>query len=153
MHARNLSLTKLLLAWPAVLALAPLHSQTVEEACRARDARMADTRVRVAWTPVQTASDEVNVAYCVLHGDADAKLSFERNAEIVYFALSSAQPRADRRAYTFTIKTSAGRVMKQGPAIIRAVAREPLTCRVDVCQFFTEPGERVVSVAVESRRR
>ena len=135
------------------MALGPARSQTVEEACRARDARLADAHVRIAWTTVDTGNDDVDVAYCVLHGDANARLSFERDAEIVYFALSSEQPHSDARAYTFTIKTSQGRSIRQGPALIQPLARQPQSCRVDVCQFFTEPGERVVSVAVETGRK
>jgi hypothetical protein len=139
-------------AWFAALAMAPLRGQTVEEVCRSRDTRIDGSTVRVAWTNVLSDNDGVNVTYCVLHGDTDARLSFERNAEIVYFALSTAQRRPGKRAYTFTIKTSTGRTIRQGPAIVQPLGRQPQTCRVDVCQFFTEPGERVVSVAVETRR-
>lgn len=132
------------------MALTPLRGQTVEQICKDPDGRINDARVRVAWTDIETMYDDVRVAYCVLRGDGNAKLSFERNAEIVYFALSNVDRRADRRKYTFTVRTSTGRVIRQGPALLQPTDREPQSCRVDVCQFFTEPGERVVAVSVES---
>ncbi|HEX6559832.1 MAG TPA: hypothetical protein VF021_10230 [Longimicrobiales bacterium] len=153
MDKRYLVAAELLLTWFGVVALSPLGGQTIEETCKARDARTGDAYVRVAWTSVATGFDDVQIAYCVLRGDHDAKLSFERDAEIVYFALSSPQRAADRRNYTFRITTSTGRVMSQGPALLQPLARQPQSCRVDVCQFFTEPGERVVSVAVQAGPR
>ena len=105
--------------------------------------------VSPAWAPVATA-----VAIGTSHGaykfTKEAKLAFERDAEIIYFALAGNDRKAERRPYTFLIKTSQGRVLRQGPAILQPVAKQPVTCRVDVCQFFTEPGERVISVSVES---
>lgn len=140
----------LLFASMSVVAFAPARRQTIEEICFDPGARVDDARVRVSWTEVETNYDDVRISYCVLRGDRDAKLSFERDAEIVYFALSSVDRKADRRPYTFVIRTSNGRVVRQGPAVLQPVAKQPMSCRVDVCQFFTEPGERVISVAVES---
>jgi hypothetical protein len=124
--------------------------QTIDEVCADRGARTEDARVRIAWTDLDTDHDDVRISYCVLRGDLDAKLSFERNAEIVYFALASIDRRVDRRPYTFVIRTSTGRVLRQGPALLQPVAKQLVSCRVDVCQFFTDPGERVISVSVEA---
>lgn len=140
----------------SAVAVAFTSVRPIEEVCHDPSGKTDHARVRVAWTTVPTAHDDVRVAYCVLRGDHDAKLTFERDAEIVYFALSAAERKADRRVYTFTIRTSTGRLIRQGPALLQPLARQPQSCRVDVCQFFTEPGERVVSVAVDTdelRRR
>ena len=150
MRTRYLLIAMAFSACVASLESATLDSQTIDEACADRGSRLADARVRVAWTDVDTGYDDVRVSYCVLRGDATAKLNFERDAEIVYFALASIDRKADRRAYTFVVKTSSGRVMRQGPALIQPVAKQLASCRVDVCQFFTDPGERVISVTVES---
>jgi hypothetical protein len=133
------------------LALPPRARQSIEEICRDPAGRTSDARVRVAWTDVETTYDDVRISYCVLHGDDDAALDFERDAEIVYFGLAMVHGRAaDRRMYSFVIRTSTGRLIKQGPALLQPLAKQPLSCRVDVCQFFTDPGERVVSVTVET---
>lgn len=153
MAKRYSAFLKLLLAWFAAVAFTPLRNQTVEQVCRDPAGRMDDARVRVAWTPVASAYDDVLVTYCIMRGEPTAHLAFERNAEIVYFALSTTQRKADRRAFTFVVRTSAGRLIRQGPALLQPLAKDPISCRVDVCQFFTEPGERVVSVAVEPRRK
>jgi hypothetical protein len=153
MSTPRIGLFHVLILSLAAMALRPLGGQTVEEVCKDPDGKTNGARVRVAWTNVETNYDDVRITYCVLHGDHDAKLTFERDAEIVYFALSNVDKKADRRKYTFAIHTSTGRVLRQGPALLRPSAKEPQSCRVDVCQFFTEPGERVVSVAVESGER
>lgn len=150
MNTRKKHLIRLILAWFSALAFIPLGSQTIEELCNDPGARVDDARVRVSWTDVETDYDDVRISYCVLRGDRDAKLAFERDAEIVYFALASTERKVDRRAYTFVIKTSQGRVLRQGPAVLQPLAKQPVSCRVDVCQFFTEPGERVISVSVQS---
>lgn len=131
------------------LGYAPVTGQTIDEVCSDRGARTDDATVRVAWTDLDTGYDDVRVSYCVMRGHLDAKLSFERNAEIVYLALASIDRRVDRRPYTFVIRTSTGRVLRQGPALLQPVAKQLVSCRVDVCQFFTDPGERVISVSVE----
>ncbi|MGQ0815389.1 MAG: hypothetical protein ACT4O1_13180 [Gemmatimonadota bacterium] len=140
----------LLYVWFAALAMAPLPGQTIEELCHERGSRTDNAWVRVSWTDIETAFDDVRVSYCVLRGDPDAKLAFERDAEIVYLALANVDRKVDRRSYTFFVKTSEGRLLKQGPALLQPLAKQPVSCRVDVCQFFTEPGERVISVSVES---
>lgn len=143
-------LFRVLLLSATAMALTPLRGQTVEEVCRDPGGKTNGARVRVSWTDVATTYDDVRITYCVLRGNNDAKLAFERDAEIVYFALANVDRKADRRKYTFTIRTSTGRVLRQGPALLQPNAKEPQSCRVDVCQFFTEPGERVVYVTVES---
>lgn len=150
MNTPRFRLMQVLLLSLATMALKPLGGQTVEEVCKDPDGKTNGARVRVAWTDVETSYDDVRITYCVLRGDNDAKLAFERDAEIVYFALSNVDRKAGRRKYTFAIRTSTGRVLRQGPALLQPNAKEPQSCRVDVCQFFTEPGERVVSVTVES---
>jgi hypothetical protein len=150
MSKKRKHLVQLFFAWFLALAFVPLGHQTIEEACKDPSARVEDASVRVAWTDVETDYDDVRVTFCVLRGDRDAKLAFERDAEIVYFALANVDRRAERRNYTFTIRTSHGRLIRQGPAMLQPLAKQPVSCRVDVCQFFTEPGERVTSVSVES---
>jgi hypothetical protein len=122
--------------------------QTVEQACSSTQGRLQDARVRVAWTTLPTADERVQISYCILRGEKDAKLEFERDAEIVYFALAGAARNAPRKTYVFTVTTSEGRVIEQGPAALQPVAKQPQSCRVEVCQFFTNPGERVVQVTV-----
>jgi hypothetical protein len=150
MRTRYLLIAMAFSACVATLESATLDSQTIDEACSDRGSRLADSRVRVAWTEIDTGYDDVRVSYCVLRGDATAKLDFERDAEIVYFGLASVDRKADRRVYTFAVRTSTGRVLRQGPALIQPVAKQLASCRVDVCQFFTDPGERVISVFVET---
>ena len=113
MNRETFALAKLGIIAVATVAMMPMHSQTIEEACKARAGRTEDARVRVAWTSVETSYDDVRITYCVLRGEPDARLAFERDAEMVYFALSSDERRVDRRNYTFEIRTSAGRVVRQ----------------------------------------
>ncbi len=122
--------------------------QTVEQVCASAGARLQDARVRVAWTELATVYESVQISYCILRGEKTAKLDFERDAEIVYFGLASDERNAPRKSYVFTITTSDGRIIKQGPAALQPVAKQPQSCRVEVCQFFTNPGERVISVSV-----
>jgi hypothetical protein len=153
MRTHIIILAKLFVISCTALALPPRPGppQTVEEVCRSRETRTNHARVRVAWTDVATMYDDVRISYCILRGNADAKLAFERDAEIVYFALATVDKKQpDRRKYTFVVKTSGGRVITQGPALLQPLERQPSSCRVDVCQFFTEPGERVISVAVDT---
>ncbi|HEY0671660.1 MAG TPA: hypothetical protein VGD27_05305 [Longimicrobiales bacterium] len=126
----------------------PIRPQTIEQACSEVNGRFQDARVRVAWTTLPTVQDDVQVSYCILRGEKDAKLEFERDAEIVYFALATEERHAPRKTYMFTIKTSEGRTIQQGPALLQPLAKQPHSCRVEFCQFFTEPGERVVEVSV-----
>ena len=127
--------------------------QTVEQACSTLAGRLVDARVRVAWTPLATVYDGVQISFCILRGDKNARLAFERDAEIVFFALASDERDVDRKTYEFSIRTSEGRVLKQGPVLLQPVAHEPQTCRVEVCQFFTNPGERVVEVMVVTNQK
>lgn len=121
--------------------------QTIEQVCSSPGARLADARVRVAWTPLALDEPAVQVSYCILRGEKDAKLEFERDAEIVYFALAADDRNTPRKTYVFTIRTSEGRVLQQGPATLQPTARQLQSCRVEVCQFLTDPGERVVEVS------
>ena len=135
--------------WALTLAWAPVQPpQTVEQACASAGGRLLDARVRVAWTPLANVYDGVQISYCIMRGEKNAKLDFERDAEIVFFGLASQDRQADKRTYVFSIKTSEGRIIEQGPALLQPVARQPQSCRVEVCQFFTNPGERVVEVTV-----
>ena len=140
---------KIALAWLLTLAWTPpAPPQTVEQACANTGGRLLDTRVRVAWTQFADVYDGVKISYCILRGEKNAKYEFERDAEIVFFALASQERQVDRNSYVFTIKTSQGRILKQGPALLQPVARQPQSCRAEVCQFFTNPGERVIEVSV-----
>jgi hypothetical protein len=148
-----------LVAWFLALAWTPLPAppQTIEQVCAPSSGRTQAARVRVAWTQLATVYDGVQISYCILRGEKNAKLDFERDAEIIYFALASDERQVDRKSYVFTVKTSDGRVLKQGPALLQPVAKEPQSCRVEVCQFFTNPGEWVIEVSVvteqEARKR
>lgn len=150
MRTHAILLAKLFVISCTALAMPPRYGQTIEQICSERGGRSSGARVRVAWTDVETVYDDVRITYCVLHGDSDAKLTFERDAEIIYFALASLDKKAERRKYTFAIRTSAGRIIRQGPALLQPTGKELLSCRVDMCQFFTDPGERVISVTVET---
>ncbi|MGQ0563003.1 MAG: hypothetical protein ACT443_14155 [Gemmatimonadota bacterium] len=97
MSNRQKSFAALIFAWLTALALTPLPGQTIEEVCADRDGRTDDAWVRVAWTAVETAYDGVRVTYCVLRGHRAARLAFERDAEIVYFALARLDRRPERR--------------------------------------------------------
>lgn len=142
------SLAAGLLSSLLAVSIGPMTPQTVEQVCSKAQGRLQDARVRVAWTALPTAQDEIQVSYCIMRGEKNAKLDFERDAEIVYFALASDERNAPSRTYVFSIKTSEGRVIQQGPALLQPVARQPQSCRVEVCQFFTNPGERVIEVTV-----
>jgi hypothetical protein len=142
------SLAAGLLSSALAVAATPKTPQTVEQVCASAQGKLQDARVRVAWTKLPTSNEEIQISYCILRGEKNAKLDFERDAEIVYFALASEERDAPRRIYTFSIKTSDGRVIEQGPATLQPVARQPQSCRVEVCQFFTNPGESVVEVTV-----
>jgi hypothetical protein len=132
----------------AMTAGPPTTPQSVEQVCATVQGRLQDARVRVAWTVLPTSSETVQISYCILRGEKNARLDFERDAEIVYFALASEERNAPRRTYEFSVKTSEGRTLRQGPVALLPVARQPQSCRVEVCQFFTNPGERVVEVTV-----
>jgi hypothetical protein len=142
------SLAAGLLSSLLAVSIGPKTPQTVEQVCSSSQGRLQDARVRVAWTALPTSIDEVQISYCILRGEKNAKLEFERDAEIVYFGLASEERNAPRRKYVFSIKTSEGRVIQQGPATLQALARQPQSCRVEVCQFFTNPGEHVIEVTV-----
>jgi hypothetical protein len=147
------SLARVCFVWFMALAWTPASPpQTIEQVCSNIAGRTQDARVRVAWTQLATVYDGVQISYCIMRGDKNAKLDFERDAEIVYFALASEDGQADRKTYVFTIKTSDGRVLQQGPALLQPVAKQPQSCRVEVCQFFTNPGERVIEVSVVTAR-
>jgi hypothetical protein len=151
MRTHGIILAKIFIISCTALALPPRARQSIEEVCRDPAGRTNDARVRVAWTDVETSYDDIRISYCVLHGDATARLEFERDAEIVYVGLATVDGKtADRRTYTFVVTTSNGTQIRQGPAQLQPLAKLPLSCRVDVCQFFTERGERVVSVGVEA---
>jgi hypothetical protein len=128
--------------------MGPTTPQSIEQVCSTVQGKLQHAHVRVAWTVLPTSNEEVRISYCILRGEKDAKLDFERDAEIVYFALASEDENAPRRTYEFSVKTSEGRTLRQGPVALLPVAREPQSCRVEVCQFFTNPGERVVEVTV-----
>lgn len=145
---------RIFIVWLTASAWMPAAAppQTIEQVCSSAGGRTQDARVRVAWTTLATVYDGVQISYCIMRGDKNAKLDFERDAEIVYFALASDDRQVDRNSYVFTIKTSDGRILKQGPALLQPVAKEPQSCRVEVCQFFTNPGERVIEVSVVTAR-
>jgi hypothetical protein len=150
MTKRSRALFSIFLASFPALAMVPVPGATIEQLCSDRGGKTDDAWVRVSWTDVETPFDDVRISYCVLRGNRDASLAFERDAEIVYFALANVERKAERRSYTFVVRTSNGRTLRQGPAQLQPMARQPVSCRVDVCQFFTDPGERVISVLVET---
>ncbi len=142
------SLAAGLLSTALAVSVPPKTPQSVEQVCTTAQGKLQDARVRVAWTVLPTANDEIQISYCILRGEKDAKLDFERDAEIVYFGLAGDDRKAPKRLYEFAVKTSEGRTLRQGPVALLPVARQPHSCRVEVCQFFTNPGEHVVEVTV-----
>ena len=123
----------------------------LDRACEVAGRTLNDTRVRIAWRELMTTRSGVRVEYCVQRGRADALLRFQRNAEIVNFGLVS-RNREERVSAQFTLFTSAGRTITQGPVIMVLTPGVRTSCRTDVCQFFTNPGEHVTRVRVKIRR-
>lgn len=128
----------------------PCRTQSVERACEQIGRTTVDgVVVRIPWTPVRRVYDDVEVRYCVLRGDDDAP-AYARGAEIVQFALVGLGKRPVWRRYAFDVQTSWGRKLRQGPLSVRTQPGQLVMCRLEVCQFFTEPGETVSSVSVET---
>ncbi|HET9986573.1 MAG TPA: hypothetical protein VFQ38_23550 [Longimicrobiales bacterium] len=127
-------------------------TQSVEHACeRAGRTTVDGVTVRTPWTPLRRVYDDVEVRYCVLRGD-DAAPEYARGAEIVQFALVGLGRRPVWRWYAFDVQTSRGRTLRQGPLSVRTQPGQLVMCRLEVCQFFTEPGEVVSKVSVETFR-
>lgn len=121
---------------------------TLEAACERSGSSVGTLSVRVPWQTAHEAPASA-VQFCVLRGAADAPLEFERNAEVVYFVVVGTRPEAKVGRYTFRVHTSHGRTIEQGPARIEPGAGFRRGCRAEVCQFITEPHERVTSVGVQ----
>jgi hypothetical protein len=128
-------------------------TQSVEHACeRAGRTTVDGVTVRIPWTRVQRVYDDgVEVRYCVLRGD-DSAPEYARGAEIVQFALVGLGSRPAWGRYAFDVTTTLGRTLRQGPLSVRTQPGQLVMCRLEVCQFFTEPGEGVSKVSVETFR-
>jgi hypothetical protein len=141
-------------AWTGPTAAAPApgpswrdRPQTAEyEACEVVGRRVGGATVRVPWTRVPAGADGVAVEFCVLRGDADAELEFARDAERIVFSLVGSGD-AKASAFAFTVRTSSGRAIDVGPAAVH-VQPKVRSCRIDVCELFTDPGERIAAVHV-----
>jgi hypothetical protein len=119
-------------------------------ACEAAGRRVGAETVRIPWTRVRTVFDDVDVQYCVLRGDADAPLAFLRDADHVYISLVGRGQEAKEGTYSFVVRMADGRTIERGPAWVRAEPFGQRSCRVDLCEVFTDPGERVVAVEVRT---
>jgi hypothetical protein len=98
--------------------------------------------VPALWRPVGAAAGgTVHVEYCV------APLAGQDSAtQVVWFSLLGRGDDVDRQAYTFVVHTSLGRVLRQGPAVIQVEPKTRHSCRMEICEFLTLPGEKVVAV-------
>lgn len=121
-----------------------------ERACMMAGERLGHEKVRVAWTTIRTFDGDIEASYCVLRGDPDASLEFARNAERVQFTLIGRGTVAKQGTYTFLVHTTRNRTIELGPAAILVQPHNRLNCRIEICQAFTDPGERVKSVDVLS---
>jgi hypothetical protein len=118
-------------------------------ACGGRGRSVGDETVHVPWTRVRTVGENIGVHYCVMRGRVDASFPFLRDAEHVYFTLSRPGPGTVETTLLFTVQTSTGRIVQLGPSRIRVAPWEQPSCRIEVCQMFTEPGERIGAVDVK----
>jgi hypothetical protein len=151
-----MKLTLLLVPLPlaAVLLLPdtppPLPAtETADEwACRGEDRRVGHGTVRVPWKRIAVVYDDVDVLYCVFTGDSDSPLAFERGAERIRFTLVGRGEQVRDGSFSFAVTTSTGRSIRLGPAAIHIAPGGQRSCRVEICQAFTDPGERVVDASV-----
>ena len=128
---------------------APPAPVTLDGACVRANTEFGGLTVRVPWTAAGPRREAAEVHYCVLRGAADATLAFERNAEVVHFAVIAHTPDPAARKFTFSVHTTAGRTMTQGPSVVTPGSGFRRGCRAEMCQFITDPGEFVASVDVQ----
>ena len=119
-----------------------------DRACLNEGSRIGHATVRVAWTSIRRIDDQVEAIYCVFRGDSDSPLAFERNAERVRFALVNSGDEFREGRFKFVVRTKANQRIELREASIRMAPRNQLSCRIEVCQAFTDPGDHVVSVEV-----
>jgi hypothetical protein len=125
------------------------RAETEEErACVTEGSRIGHATVRVAWTTIRRIDDQVEAVYCVFRGDADSPLAFERNADRVRFALINSGDEFRESRFQFVVHTAENQRVELREASIRMAPRNQLSCRIEVCQAFTDPGDHVVSVEV-----
>jgi hypothetical protein len=123
---------------------------TEERACSTAGTRLGHETVRVPWTLIRTLDGEIDVMFCVLRGDSDAQLEFARDAERVQFTFIGRGTEPANGTYSFVVRTSEDRTIELGPAAVLVQPRNRHSCRVEICQAFTDPGERVKSVLVRT---
>lgn len=121
----------------------------MHRACAERGRSVGAEVVQVPWTRVRTVGQDIDVHYCVMRGDRNAARAFLRDAEHVYFTLTRPGPGPVETTLLFIVQTSTGRTVQLGPARIRVAPWEQPSCRIEICQLFTEPGERVGAVDVK----
>lgn len=139
----------------AVLAIGDGPTQVVggteeDRACQVEGAEVGHAKVRVPWTPIRRIDDDVEALFCVVTGDADSPLLFERNADRVRFTLVSGASTVKEGDFQFIARTSANNRIELRRATIRIAPGGQPSCRIEVCQAFTDPGERIVAVEVRS---
>jgi hypothetical protein len=147
--ASPISLAAVLVARPDT-SPTPIGETEEDRACSTEGSEFGHARVRVPWTPIRRLDDEIQAYYCVFTGDGDSPLPFERNAERVRFTLTSSADVPREEEFQFIVHTSENRSIELRRASIRVAPRGQPSCRIEICQAFTDPGERVVGVEVSS---
>jgi hypothetical protein len=128
-----------------------IHAETEEDrACKVEGSEVGNATVRVPWTSIRRIDDDVEAFYCVFTGNAGSPHPFERDADRVRFALINNADVVRDGQFQFIVRTSRDQTIELRRAVIRLAPRGQLSCRVEVCQAFTDPGERVVGVEVRS---
>jgi hypothetical protein len=111
-----------------------------------------DTSGRTTWLPVGARDPDVEVQYCVARMGTTGAVP-DSGGEVVWFSLLGKGQEVKTVAYSFVIRTSQGRVLRQGPARIRVEPSKRHTCRLEICEFVTRPGEKVLSVGFKQEVR
>jgi hypothetical protein len=111
-----------------------------------------DPSGRSAWLRVGAGEPDIEVQYCVARMGPSTAIP-DSAGEVVWFSLLGTGPEVKTVAYSFVIRTSQGRVLRQGPARIRVEPSKRHSCRLEICEFVTRPGEKVLSVGFRKETR
>lgn len=128
----------------------PVRESAEYRACRAAGSEVFGQIVQTPWTSVTTLDGEVEVVACIMRGEPDARPAFLRDADRIVFALVGHGDREVNPTVRFSVRMDSGRTLDLGPAWIRVKPDGALTCRIDICEAFGEPGERVKEIRVET---
>jgi hypothetical protein len=111
-----------------------------------------DLAARSTWLPIGKRDPDIEVQYCVARLPASGVVP-DSGGEVVWFSLLGKGQEVKTVAYSFVITTSQGRVLRQGPARIRVEPSKRHSCRLEICEFVTRPGEKVLSVGFRQETR